>query len=538
MSLLSLLKAAQSASSKGALTPAAIKNLQNIHLKKGEKPSRDVVEKLTNEVNKSNVKVKKKKINTKSEKPVMTTNKKIVKKKKKTGGPNKNNQAPTQTKGVIANKFKVTEGAYKDPVSGGSVNIGRQVGTKNEKVTGVNKPGARGNNFLKDQETAATRKRAALTVELEQKKKKGTLTPKEKVKLSNINKTDRESYRRQTNQTLQAKQRRNDAAKKREKKPKVDDVAHFTQTGEIRTGFNPTSNQIKVAIRNAEARKDTPAVRKLKAKQQALETTKPGKTAIKSYNGNTGKPKVNLNESKNNKPREFKNRAEERKAGGKVVKRDMGGSIGPMNNSKQDMRKERKRKMTAAAKLKYGSSYKGKVKKDIDKVINKKSARTRNETINKAEKMIKNNPKMFSGRPSSILTKEGFEKVNRKRKAGGKVIEKKFGRKIMSSVAKKVIGGPGGALPKKRKSKKLEGTKLPIKKKMAGGSLKDMPAGNKGLPMLPTVTRNKMGYKKAGGMVKKMGGGQVLKYGKGTGSKTIKGNMDGNGYVAGCYDKS
>ena len=96
--------------------------------------------------------------------------------------------------------------------------------------------------------------------------------------------------------------------------------------------------------------------------------------------------------------------------GGKVVKRDMGGSIGPMNNSKQDMRKERKRKMTAAAKSKYGSSYKGKVKKAIDKVINKKSARTRNETVNKAEKMIKNNPKMFSGRPSSILTEEGFEK--------------------------------------------------------------------------------------------------------------------------------
>ena len=116
--------------------------------------------------------------------------------------------------------------------------------------------------------------------------------------------------------------------------------------------------------------------------------------------------------------------------GGKVVKRDMGGSIGPINNSKQDMRKERKRKMTAAAKSKYGSSYKGKVKEDIDKVINKKSARTRNETINKAEKMIKNNPKMFSGKPSSILTKEGFEKVNRKRMAGGKVFRRGGGKAL------------------------------------------------------------------------------------------------------------
>tara|TARA_R110001592_G_scaffold271633_1_gene538176 strand:+ start:25 stop:1164 length:1140 start_codon:yes stop_codon:yes gene_type:complete len=117
--------------------------------------------------------------------------------------------------------------------------------------------------------------------------------------------------------------------------------------------------------------------------------------------------------------------------GGKVIKRDMGGTIGP---SKQDMRKERKRKMTAAAKSKYGSSYKGKVKKDIDKVINKKSARTRNETINKAEKMIKNNPKMFSGRPSSILTEEGFEKVNRKRMAGGKVIKRGKGGSVGSSL--------------------------------------------------------------------------------------------------------
>ena len=120
--------------------------------------------------------------------------------------------------------------------------------------------------------------------------------------------------------------------------------------------------------------------------------------------------------------------------GGKVVKRDMGGSIGPMNNSKQDMRKERKRKMTAAAKSKYGSSYKGKVKKAIDKVINKKSARTRNETVNKAEKMIKNNPKMFSGRPSSILTEEGFEKVNRKRMGGGKVVKRGKGGSVGSSL--------------------------------------------------------------------------------------------------------
>lgn len=36
-----------------------------------------------------------------------------------------------------------------------------------------------------------------------------------------------------------------------------------------------------------------------------------------------------------------------------------------------------------------------------------------------------------------------------------------------------------------------------------GGSLKDIPAGNKGLPNLPMPVRNNMGYKKKGGSVKK-----------------------------------
>ena len=38
-------------------------------------------------------------------------------------------------------------------------------------------------------------------------------------------------------------------------------------------------------------------------------------------------------------------------------------------------------------------------------------------------------------------------------------------------------------------------------KKMGGGSLKAVPAGNKGLKKLPTEVRNKMGYMKKGGKV-------------------------------------
>ena len=43
------------------------------------------------------------------------------------------------------------------------------------------------------------------------------------------------------------------------------------------------------------------------------------------------------------------------------------------------------------------------------------------------------------------------------------------------------------------------------KKKAAGGSLKPVPEGNKGLKKLPTAVRNKMGYMKKGGSCRGMG---------------------------------
>jgi len=39
-------------------------------------------------------------------------------------------------------------------------------------------------------------------------------------------------------------------------------------------------------------------------------------------------------------------------------------------------------------------------------------------------------------------------------------------------------------------------------KKMGGGSLKAVPAGNKGLKKLPTKVRNKMGFMQSGGVAK------------------------------------
>ena len=46
-----------------------------------------------------------------------------------------------------------------------------------------------------------------------------------------------------------------------------------------------------------------------------------------------------------------------------------------------------------------------------------------------------------------------------------------------------------------------------IKKNIGGTVLKDIPAGNKGLPNLPTNVRNKMGFKKKGGTIKRSKGG-------------------------------
>ena len=57
-----------------------------------------------------------------------------------------------------------------------------------------------------------------------------------------------------------------------------------------------------------------------------------------------------------------------------------------------------------------------------------------------------------------------------------------------------------------------ERTELGLKKgglikRSVGGALKDIPAGNKGLPNLPTPVRNRMGFKKKGGTIKRSKGG-------------------------------
>lgn len=97
-------------------------------------------------------------------------------------------------------------------------------------------------------------------------------------------------------------------------------------------------------------------------------------------------------------------------------------------------------------------------------------------------------------------------------KYDGKPIELKDGGKIMKAAKKdgEVRGDIklGRALVEAFGSKKtINKMKSNIQdqnrvKKMGGGSLKAVPADNKGLKKLPTEVRNKMGFMKKGGKVK------------------------------------
>ena len=82
---------------------------------------------------------------------------------------------------------------------------------------------------------------------------------------------------------------------------------------------------------------------------------------------------------------------------------------------------------------------------------------------------------------------EAKKKQFKENQAGQKATNKKA-----IKVAKKFIPDPVGVGVKlaKRLGKKM------------GGSLKPVPADNKGLKKLPTEVRNKMGFMKKGGMVK------------------------------------
>jgi len=71
-----------------------------------------------------------------------------------------------------------------------------------------------------------------------------------------------------------------------------------------------------------------------------------------------------------------------------------------------------------------------------------------------------------------------------------------------------------GAVARGNRMAKMEAGARKAMNRKAGGSLKEVPSDNTGLKNLPSNVRNKMGYKKAGGSLKKKGyksGGSVSK---------------------------
>ena len=65
---------------------------------------------------------------------------------------------------------------------------------------------------------------------------------------------------------------------------------------------------------------------------------------------------------------------------------------------------------------------------------------------------------------------------------------------------------PSTAVERGNRIAKMEAKEgVGLRKKAKGGSLKEIPEGNKGLKKLPTAVRNKMGYMKKGGSCRGMG---------------------------------
>ena len=87
--------------------------------------------------------------------------------------------------------------------------------------------------------------------------------------------------------------------------------------------------------------------------------------------------------------------------------------------------------------------------------------------------------------------------------AGDPIAEKKYGtgKRTGTNMDKYVKPSTDGSVEFRSKTTKF------TKKKAEGGSLKSVPADNKGLGKLPQPVRNKMGYMKNGGVVKMRGGG-------------------------------
>jgi len=105
----------------------------------------------------------------------------------------------------------------------------------------------------------------------------------------------------------------------------------------------------------------------------------------------------------------------------------------------------------------------------------------------------------------ALANKKKFEKADKDKKANtvGTRMEEKY-HDLMRKFNK--LEAKYGLVDGKVDDPKKE---VLLGMKKGGGVLKDVPEGNTGLGKLPTPVRNKMGFRKAGGLMKYKKGGKV-----------------------------
>ena len=138
--------------------------------------------------------------------------------------------------------------------------------------------------------------------------------------------------------------------------------------------------------------------------------------------------------------------------------------------------------------------------KKVAPSVGNKLGKKKVELLKKMGKTQRTNPENFKKAGGDKLKKEILGARTQKA-FGGRIKKKKPETKEQKSIKEKI-------LPKKKKDR-LEELRKDLGLKKGGSALKPVDKQkNPGLAKLPTQVRNKMGYMKKGGSVRKFGGGK------------------------------
>jgi len=138
--------------------------------------------------------------------------------------------------------------------------------------------------------------------------------------------------------------------------------------------------------------------------------------------------------------------------------------------------------------------------KKVAPSVGNKLGKKKVELLKKMGKTQRKSPENFKKSGGDKLKKEILG-ARTEKAFGGRIKKKKPETKEQKSIKEKI-------LPKKKKDR-LEELRKELGMKKGGSALKPVDKEkNPGLAKLPTQVRNKMGYMKKGGQVKKFGGGK------------------------------